>query len=50
MTPEEARDIYHAARTKAMMDATEYSDPIVQNYCDLLAWKAVIEAIEKATA
>ena len=47
MTAEEAREIYHAARTKAMHEATEYSDPIVQDYCDLQAWKAVVEAIQR---
>ena len=47
MTAEEARDIYYAARTKAMREATEYNDPIVQDYCDLQAWAAVVKAIKE---
>ena len=45
MTPEQAREIYHAARLKAMQRTANWSKAIVQNECDLEGWKAVIEAL-----
>ena len=45
MTAEEAREIYHVARLKAMNDAANYSQPVVQDACDLAGWAAVIKAI-----
>ena len=45
LTPEEAEAIYHEARLKAMLEASNYTQPVVQRQCDLRGWEAVIEAI-----
>ena len=44
LTPEEAEAIYHEARLKAMLEASNYTQPVVQRLCDLKGWQAVIEA------
>ena len=46
VTPEEAEAIYHEARSKAMIEASNYSNPVVQRQCDLKGWEAVIHAIK----
>ena len=50
MTPEQVRDIYHEARLRAMQSANDYSQPVNQDQCDLIAWLAVIDAITDFTA
>ena len=45
LSPEEAEAIYHDARLKAMLEASNYTRSVVQRECDLKGWSAVIGAI-----
>lgn len=48
MTPEQARDIYYAARAAAMAEQhAAQSTPVQQNEADLQGWVAVVAAVTK---
>ena len=50
MTPEQAEDIFYAAKRKAYEDDIEnWSKPRVQRDVETKGWAAVIEAIRKET-
>lgn len=49
LTPERASEIYHEARLKAMLEAAQYTKPVVQAECDRKGWEAVIEAVRHET-
>lgn len=49
VTPEQAEAIYIAERSRAFLEAREYTKPVVQRECDLKGWAAVIEAVRIET-